>query len=113
MSGSDPTVSNSSRGLGPAADEGADQCPTQFQTVLGSPEPSLVGNLSEGDLLDVVKFDDAPTRGVIATLLSGERVGAITRDIALLRRCIDRGVEYEAEVVRVTGGSVLVDVHRR
>jgi hypothetical protein len=125
MSGSDPSVSGagypgaggaaggSAGSTGSGAGGGRDDCPGQpFQTVLGSPNPDIVAELDEGDLLDVVKID-SPVRGVVANVLTGETVGAITRDIVRLRRCIDNGNEYEAEVIRMSGGSVTVTVRPR
>ena len=118
MSGSDPSVSVSRRsgasGAGIGANSGdADDCPgAPFQTVLASPDPEYVASLTEGELLNIEKID-TPVRGVVATLLTGERVGAISRDIARLRRCIDAGHEYEGEVLRVSGGSVTVDIRSR
>jgi hypothetical protein len=112
MSGSDPTVRRgpSSLGLGGGGDR--DECALSFQTVLGSPDPDVVRDLDPEELLDIEKID-YPVRGVEARRLSGEPVGAITRDIALLRRCIDGGAVYEAEVVELSGGSVTIAVRRR
>jgi hypothetical protein len=107
MSGSDPTVRRT--GQTPA---GLDACVLQFTTVLASPDPDTVTELEVGELLDLVKVDQ-PIRGVVAERYTGDMVGAITRDIALLRRCIDDGVTYEAEVRQVVGGSVTVEVRSR
>ncbi len=105
MSGSDPSVQRTGSG-----GEGADECPGQaFETVLASPEPDAVAGLEADDLLDIVAVD-APTRGVHARTLDGAYVGAVVRDIARLRRCIASGSRYEADVVRVAGGSVTVVV---
>lgn len=108
MSGSDPSVRTSGTGSG----GGNDDCRKRFETVLGTPNPDVVASLTRSQLLDVVKIDN-PIRGVVARTIDGEIVGAITRDIAGLRRCIDRGVLYEAEVIRVTGGSVTVEVRNQ
>ena len=108
MSGSDPSVRTTGTGTG----RGNDDCRKRFETVLGTPVPVVVARLSQSQLLDVVKIDD-PIRGVVAQTIDGQIVGAITRDIAGLRRCIDRGVLYEAEVIRVTGGSVTVEVRNQ
>lgn len=112
MSGSDPSVTRPGTTLGVGGggvDD--DSCPRQFQTVLGSPVPEYVDELSAGELLDVIAIE-AP-RAVVVTLLTGEIVGAITRDIARLRRCIADGVQYEAVVMEIAGGSVTVDIHQR
>lgn len=105
MSGSDPSVSRTGSG-GSTADE----CPgAPFETVLASPDPAAVASLAPGDLLDVVAVD-SPTRGVHAQTVQGTYVAALTRDIPRLRRCIAGGNLYEADVVRVAGGSVTVVV---
>lgn len=109
MSGSDPSVSRvrASR-LGGSEDGGHDKCPGRaFESVLGSPIPEVVATLDENDLLDIRAVDD-PVRGVVAETLDGKLVGAVTRDILHLRSCMAEGWAYEAEVLRVLGGSVSV-----
>ncbi len=106
MSGSDPSVRTGGNPGGP------DGCPEDFETVLASPDPAVVADLTAAELLDIVPID-TPIRGVVAQRLTGEYVGAVTRDIARLRRCIENGEAYEAEVRRVVGGSVSIIVRRR
>lgn len=111
MSGSDPSTRNGP-GLGPGpGPDGGFECPGRpFETVLGTPDPDVVADLSIGELLDVVAVED-PARGVAAFTLTGERVGAVTRDILRLRHCMeDEGSQYEAEVLQMMGGSVSVEV---
>lgn len=107
MSGSDPSVI---RGTGIGG--GTDDCSIAFDTTLASPDPELVAELRVGEVLDIVSVDE-PARGVIARVIGGPPVGAITRDILRLRDCIARGNSYEAEVVRVEGGSVTVAIRRQ
>lgn len=116
MSGSDPSVrrtqscgSGGSVGGGTDGDD-ANACPGRpFDTVLGSPFPDVVATLDEGELLDLAAIEE-PIRGVMARTLAGEDVGAITRDIRFLRNCMSQGYGYEAEVLRIAGGSVTVRV---
>jgi hypothetical protein len=108
MSGSDPTV----RRKADTGGGGDDACRYRFTTVLGSPVPSVVEDLNLNELLDIIKIDD-PIRGVVAQTLDGMLVGAVTRDIAALRRCIEQGVLYEAEVLEIRGGSVTVEVRNQ
>jgi hypothetical protein len=104
MSGSDPSVRRNDGG-GSIEDE---DCPGQpFETVLASPNPDVVSQLDIDQLLDIVSVEE-PARGVIAQTLDGDYVGAIVRDIVRLRRCIAAGNTYEADVVRIAGGSVTV-----
>jgi len=106
MSGSDPSVNRSGGAGGGGSD---DDCPSDFVTVLASPDPNVVAELTDDDLLNIVAVDQ-PVRGVLAETLSGDRVGAIVKDIVRLRRCMARGVIYEADVVSVNGGAVTVRV---
>jgi hypothetical protein len=104
MSGSDPSVRREG-GSGSADDN---DCPGRsFETVLASPDPAVVADLSVDQLLDIASIDD-PARGVIARTLDGRYVGAVVRDILRLRGCIAAGHVYEADVIRVVGGSVSV-----
>lgn len=106
MSGSDPSVRRT--GLGGGATD--DDCPgPEFETVLASPDPMAVAELEVDELLDIVAVEE-PARGVVAQTLDGHYVGAIVRDILRLRRCIAEGATYEADVVRIAGGSVTVIV---
>lgn len=106
MSGSDPSVHRGGGGGG----GGDDDCPgSPFNTVLASPNPHVVAELTDDELLSIVAVDH-PVRGVVAETLSGERVGAVVKDIVRLRRCIARGAIYEADVVSINGGAVTVRV---
>jgi hypothetical protein len=107
MSGSDPSVN---RGPGGGGGDGDEDCPGKpFETVLASPDPGVVEQLTDDELLSVVAVEQ-PVRGVVAETLSGERVGAIVKDIVRLRRCMAKGAIYEADVVSVNGGAVTVRV---
>lgn len=113
MSGSDPSVGRGgiTGGAGAPGGGGAqDGCPgPEFTTTLSSPDPGVVADLDVGDLLDVVSVE-SPVRGVVARTLDGEVVGALTRDILHLRNCMAEGWTYEAEVLRLAGGSVSVAI---
>jgi len=108
VSGSDSSVTRSIGG-GPA---GPDDCAISFETTLASPDPDVVATITQGEVLDLESVD-SPIRGVLAYVIGGPQVGAITQQILALRRCIERGVQYEAEIVRIVGGSVTVVVRPR
>lgn len=108
VSGSDSSVKRSIGG-GPG---GPDDCAIAFETTLASPDPSVVATITPGEVLDLESVD-TPIRGVVAYVIGGPPVGAITQQIVALRRCIERGVQYEAEIVRLVGGSVTVAVRPR
>lgn len=123
MSGSDPSVRRNRHlegsadllGAGAGGRAGGDEsaCPgPPFETVLASPFPDVVAQLEVGDLLDVVAIEE-PVRGVVAQTLDGEVVGAVTRDIRFLRGCLNEGCGYEADVLRIAGGSVSVLIRGR
>jgi hypothetical protein len=118
LSGSDPSVgstrrdrSGASSGGSPLGDGDDLNCDFRFQTVLASPNPAAVAQITDGEILDVVKIESP--RGVEVRRLSGERVGAVSSHIVELRDCIDRGNSYEAEVLRVAGGSVTVEIRHQ
>lgn len=105
MSGSDSSVTRSPGGTG----GGQGDCNIQFETTLASPDPDVVEDLEVGEIVDIVSVE-TPIRGIVARVIDGLDIGAITRDILLLRRCIEEGTTYEAEIVRINGGSVTVAV---
>lgn len=84
-------------------------CPSGFEVVLGSPVPAVIASLNAGDLLDFIAMQ-SPVRGVGAYTMGGDYVGALTRDIARVRECIAKGVQYEGEILDVSGGAVRVYV---
>lgn len=108
MSGSDPTVRVANGG----GTGGANKCVLRFTTVLASPDPEVVANVTEGQLLDIVRVDQ-PIRGIVAKTLFGDQVGAVTREILTLRACIEDGHLYEAEVIQAAGGSVTIEVRNQ
>lgn len=108
MSGSDASVTRVST----AGGGGRDACAITFETTLASPDPSVVAQLTRGEILDVLSVEE-PIRGVVAFRIGGPPVGAITREIVALRRCIELGNDYEGEVLRLDGGAVTVQVRRR
>lgn len=109
MSGSDSSVTRSG---GSGAGGGNGDCNIKFETTLASPDPDVVSGLTVGEIVDIVSVE-TPIRGVLARVIGGADIGALTRDILLLRRCIEEGTDYEAEVLRIDGGSVTVAVRPR
>ena len=105
MSGSDSSITRSPGGTG----GGQGDCNIRFETTLASPDPDVVDELEIGEIVDILSVE-TPIRGIVARTIDGRDIGAITRDILLLRRCIEDGTTYEAEIVRINGGSVTVAV---
>ncbi|SIS10883.1 hypothetical protein [Microbacterium sp. RURRCA19A] len=108
MSGSDSSIKRSAGG-GPG---GPADCAIVFETTLASPDPRVIDDLGSSEILDVVSVEE-PIRGVVAVVINGPTVGAITQQIIALRRCIELGNQYEAEVLHREGGSVRVQVRPR
>lgn len=108
MSGSDSSIKRSPGG-GPG---GPDDCAIVFETTLASPNPAVIEDLGPSEILDLASVEE-PIRGVVAFVIGGPMVGAITQQIVALRRCIELGNEYEAEVLHREGGSVRVQVRPR
>lgn len=106
MSGSDSTTTISTGG------GAGSPCPDDLETVLGSPDPDAVARLIRGDVLDVLRIDD-PVRGVGAFTADGVLVGAVTREILALRRCLSEGILYIGEVRSVNGGAVTIVIRQR
>jgi hypothetical protein len=83
-----------------------------FETQLASPDPNVVGDLREGDVLELDLQVRDGGRHVIAALRPADQrfVGAITERTTDLVRCMQQGVRYVAEVIHIDGGWVDVRV---
>lgn len=84
-----------------------------FNAQLTSPQPAIVGRLSQGDVLSVVVTN---MRGqvVVQVLSDGQVAGGLTGPEATrLRNCVDQGHTYNAIVVSVNGGQVRVRVQHK
>jgi hypothetical protein len=82
------------------------------ETTLNSANPSVVATLREEDVLTLAAR--GPRGPLVALTAAGQEAGSITS--ALLARilaCIAEGHEYIAEVRKVRGGQVTVEVRHR
>lgn len=103
MSGTDPSV-----GRGGGGPSSGPECPGQpFTTTLASPVPAVVAGLTVGTVLTVASID-TPVRAVVALDDDGNVAGAITRDPARLRACMQIGTVYTATIEAIAGGAVTV-----
>jgi hypothetical protein len=96
----------------PPGGGGADCEKLHEETTLNSPNPAVVRALRVGDILSLRAR--APRGPLIAVTEDSQEVGSITS--ALLARvlaCITEGHEYVAEVRRISGGRVDVEVRHR
>lgn len=102
-------MSGNERGGASYSPGGAEtSCDIWLTTVLASPDPDAVIDLTVDDVLRVA-LRESP-RSVVAERLDGRVVGAITQRAADLARCIQDGSEFIARVTGITGGAVTVDI---
>jgi hypothetical protein len=103
----------SGAGGGGAGGTGTDPCAIIQDAPINSPKP-IVTTLSVGDVLDVRVTGTAPYRVLEVRTVTGTPVGSLThRGHIQLIGCIDQGNEYSAEVIQLSGGSVIVRIERK
>jgi hypothetical protein len=96
----------------PPVGDGVDCESLHEETTLNSANPAVVKTLREGDILTLQA--QTPRGPLVAFTANSQEVGSITS--ALLARiltCIEQGNEYVAEVIKVRGGQVNVEVRHR
>ena len=84
----------------------------RFETVLASPEQTVVASLLLGQVL-LLRLGSQQNRPVLdAVTDAGNRAGSITSmDLTQLIECLQRGHNYVAEVRDLNGGACRVLVH--
>jgi hypothetical protein len=92
---------------------GSDNVPCEelkFDAQLTSPQPSLVKELSVGQVLDV-NIVNVKGQQLLQVLKNGQPVGGlIGSDAARLRECILGGHHFNATVMSINGGQVRVHI---
>lgn len=106
-------MSGGGGGGGPGGGFQPDPAPTpcdqlRFTTSIASPQPAAA-NLSIGDVLQL-QLRSGTARSIDVVDQSGAVVGSIISRIADLLRCIQQGVDFEAEVLSTNGGDIRVEV---
>jgi hypothetical protein len=87
---------------------GSSKCEILEETVLNSPDASVIKTLRPGDILSLQQQG----RSVVATTIQGQKAGSITfRRLADLLECMGLHYTYVAEVRRITGGTCQVWIH--
>jgi hypothetical protein len=82
------------------------------ETTLNSAKPDVVKTLRVGDILTLQAR--APRGPLVAVTASSKEAGSITSArLARILSCITEGHEYVAEVLRIRGGEVTVEVRHR
>ncbi len=81
----------------------------RFDTQLASPKSEVVAQLGVDDVLDIT-FSD-PSNQVVSALWKGAVAGGIVDPhLSQLRTCMSQGEQYQAFVLRVSGGQVRIRV---
>jgi hypothetical protein len=80
-----------------------------INTNLASPQALIVNNLNEGDILSIHAITD---QGPIQALDENGQVAGtiISREQVRLLNCINKGTQYEAEVISVGNGQCQVQI---
>lgn len=100
-------------GAGGGGGGGDDPCAISQQAPINSPNPAVVRALSVGDVLDIVLTGTAPRQVLEVRRPAGGTAGSLThRGHISLIRCIEAGNSYQAEVVQITGGAIIVQIDR-
>ncbi len=97
-------------GGGGAGIGGIDVCALTDDTVINSPVADVIETLKIGDVLIVELVRTAPVRLIVRTQ-EGKIAGAITgAKLPQIIKCIEAGVQYQAQVTSIRGGAVRVRV---
>ena len=91
---------------------GDDACDINETAPVNSPQPGVVRTLSVGDHMDVALTGTAP-RQVLQLIAPAGVAGSLTHRGALaISRCINAGHSYDAEVLSISGGQIIVRITR-
>ncbi len=95
-------------GGGPPRDSGIDCAGIRFDTYLSSVDAAAAAQLNVEEVL-TIELRTAP-RALLAVRQDGTAVGAITRKVRELLRCLQQQVEFVAKVKSINGGDIEVRV---
>jgi hypothetical protein len=95
-------------GGGPPRDSGIDCARIRFDTFLSSVDPAAAADLKVDEELRI-ELRIAP-RALLAVRQNDAVVGAVTRKVRELLRCIQQQVEFKATVKHISGGDIEVRV---
>ena len=88
-------------------------CESIFETtILNSPNPEVLGRLSEGDVLGLQIQSRGPRKLLVAVDSEGAPAGSITTaSLSRIIRCIEReGYSFIATVLEIEGGKCTVEI---
>ena len=110
-SGGSSIVGGSGGGSGSGSSSN-DACDINETAPVNSPQANVVRTLSVGDHLDVSLVGTAPRR-TLQLIAQAGIAGSLTHRGALaISRCIDAGHDYDAEVLSINGGQIIVRITR-
>lgn len=111
MSGSSREIGGFGSTSGGGTAGGTVDCSSiNFKTNLSSPKAQVVSRISTGERLDI-EVQTHNNNEVVVVVYKGELAGGLTSPyVQKLRECVNSGHSYCAEVVKVVGGQVTVNV---
>lgn len=81
-----------------------------IETLLSSPKPRVVANLSPGATL-AVQTQQSSSVTVVVLVYQGEVAGGLASpQVARLRECLEHGTRYQADVISISNGQVRVRI---
>jgi len=99
--------SGSSSGGGFGGDSGVDCAAIEFDAFLSSVDPAVAQAITVGEVLPI-ELRTEPRSLVVVH--NGAVLGAITRKVRELLRCIQQQVRFQASIKHVNGGDVEVRI---
>tara|TARA_R110002094_G_scaffold97249_3_gene98233 strand:- start:564 stop:899 length:336 start_codon:yes stop_codon:yes gene_type:complete len=111
MSGSDSGVGGGI-GSGPFGGRSAACNTLAIETMLSSPKPDVIEQLSVGDRLEIELLQLGGIEKVVACL-DGQHAGGLVQQADRVKSCIEQGFSFQAEVRDINGARVTVFVSCR
>lgn len=108
MSGSDSGSRSSGSGAASGAITACDSL--AFETLLSSPKPPVIAQMSIGDVLDISLYAGGGVE-TVAVLFEGQIAGGLVKNSDRLKACMSQGYTYRADVRGIQGAQVTVFVH--
>ena len=102
--------SSSMAGGGGIGGSKGDPCDIDETAPVNSPQAAVVRSLAVGDLMDVVLTGASPRRTLQLVAQSGIAGSLTHRGALATAKCIDAGNAYQAEVLSINGGQVIVRI---
>jgi hypothetical protein len=98
---------SSSGGGGFGGDSGLDCASVKFDAFLSSVDPQVAAKVNVGDVWPIELRSDPRA---LVVIVNGEVLGAITRKVRELLRCIQQEVQFSATIQSLAAGDIEVQV---